>query len=100
MNLFVTGANGFLGRYVVAEALRRGHAVTVMMRSSSSAKAGWANHANLSTAQGDLRAKRGLSDSLKGHDAVLHLAAAKSGDMYAQYGGTVVATENLLAAMT
>jgi nucleoside-diphosphate-sugar epimerase len=29
----------------------------------------------------------------------LHLAAAKSGDLYAQYAGTVVATENLLAAM-
>ena len=32
-------------------------------------------------------------------DAVLHLAAAKSGDLYAQYAGTVVATENLLGAM-
>jgi nucleoside-diphosphate-sugar epimerase len=31
---------------------------------------------------------------------VLHLAAAKSGDFYAQYASTVVATENLLWAMT
>jgi nucleoside-diphosphate-sugar epimerase len=30
---------------------------------------------------------------------VIHLAAAKSGDVYTQYAGTVVATENLLRAM-
>ena len=45
-------------------------------------------------------ARRGLAEALAGHDVVLHLAAAKSGDLYAQYAGTVVATENLLTAMT
>ncbi len=50
--------------------------------------------------QADLRSRRGLTEAVTGHDAVLHLAAAKSGDLYAQYAGTVVATENLLAAMT
>ena len=35
MKFFVTGANGFLGRYVVAEALRRGHAVTAILRSAA-----------------------------------------------------------------
>ncbi len=100
MKLFITGANGFLGRYVVAEALRRGHAVTVMVRSADAPKTGWAGHPNLAIVQGDLRAKRGLSESLKGHAAVLHLAAEKAGDLYAQYAGTVVATENLLAAMS
>ena len=100
MKLIVTGANGFLGRYVVAEALRRGHAVTAMQRSATAPKVGWADHPQLKIAQADLRSRRGLVEALAGHDAVLHLAAAKSGDLYAQYAGTVVATENLLAAMT
>lgn len=100
MKLLVTGAAGFLGRYVVAEALRRGHAVTVMLRSAELPKFGWVGHPRLSIVQADLRARRGLTDAVRGVDAVLHLAAAKSGDMYAQYSGTVVATENLLTAMT
>jgi nucleoside-diphosphate-sugar epimerase len=100
MKLLVTGATGFLGRYVVAEALRRGHAVTILVRSAEMPKAGWAGHPNLKMVQADLRSKRGLAEAVAGVDCVLHLAAAKSGDMYAQYAGTVVATENLLAAMT
>ena len=36
---------------------------------------------------------------MRGCVAVLHLGATKAGDLYAQFGGTVVATENLLAAM-
>jgi nucleoside-diphosphate-sugar epimerase len=99
MKLLVTGANGFLGKYVVAEALRRGHAVTAIVRAGAVSDVGWADHPNLHIAKVDLRSKRGLVDSIAGSDAVLHLAAAKAGDMYAQYGGTVVATENLLAAM-
>ncbi len=99
MNLLVTGANGFLGKYVVAEALRRGNAVSAIVRSGEVADVGWAGHSNLKIVQADLRSRRGLTDALAGIDAVLHLAAAKAGDMYAQYAGTVVATENLLAAM-
>ena len=99
MKLLVTGATGFLGRYVVAEALRRGHAVSVMVRSVDVAKFGWAGHPNMTVVQADLRSRRGLAAAVAGADAVLHLAAAKSGDLYAQYAGTVVATENLLAAM-
>ena len=63
-------------------------------------KVGWADHPNLKIVQADLRSRRGLTEAAAGMDAVLHLAAAKSGDLYAQYAGTVVATENLLAAMT
>src|SRR5436305_8304475 len=99
MKLLVTGAGGFLGRYVVAEALRRGHAVRAMVRGSSEGLAEL-DHPALELVKADLRSRRGLTDAVKGVDAVLHLAAAKSGDLYAQYAGTVVATENLLAAMT
>lgn len=99
MKLLVTGATGFLGKYVVAEALRRGHAVKAVVRSVSGADCGWADHPNLTRAKVDLRSRRGLTEAVAGVDCVIHLAAAKSGDLYAQYAGTVVATENLLAAM-
>jgi nucleoside-diphosphate-sugar epimerase len=100
MKLLITGAGGFLGRYVVAEALHRGHAVRAMLRGGAKdSQLPWINHPNLQVVRADLRSRRGLVDAVNGVDAVLHLAAAKSGDMYAQYAGTVVATENLLAAM-
>jgi nucleoside-diphosphate-sugar epimerase len=99
--VLITGANGFLGRHVVAEALRRGRRVRAVVRSRvEAAHHAWAADANVELAEADLRAKRGLAEVVRGADCVIHLAAAKSGDMYAQYAGTVVATENLLAAMT
>jgi 2-alkyl-3-oxoalkanoate reductase len=100
MLLLVTGANGFLGRYVVAEALRRGHRVQALVRSRAQAQRHeWASDANVELTEADLRSTQGLANALSGADCILHLAAAKSGDMYAQYAGTVVATENLLEAM-
>jgi 2-alkyl-3-oxoalkanoate reductase len=95
MKLLVTGANGFLGRYVVAEALQRGHTVRAVMRSDKNLRPGQ----NIEPVRVDLRSRCGLVEALAGIDCVLHLAAAKSGDLYAQYAGTVVATENLLWAM-
>lgn len=101
MKLLVTGANGFLGSYVVQEALRQGHAVRAMVRPTVDVeKLGWPTSDRLEIARADLRSRSGLTDLVRGVDSVIHLAAAKSGDMYAQYAGTVVATENLLAAMT
>ena len=102
MRLLVTGASGFLGRYVVAEALRRGHDVRAVARAGGDpARYGWKPRrpGQVELVRVDLRSRRGLVDAARGVDAVLHLAAAKSGDVYEQYAGTVVATENLLWAM-
>lgn len=101
MKLLVTGATGFLGRYVVTEAIRRGHEVRAVARPSAEVgHLDWYARDRVELVRADLRSKRGLSDVVRGVDWVLHLAAAKRGDVYAQYAGTVVATENLLAAMT
>jgi 2-alkyl-3-oxoalkanoate reductase len=97
MKLLVTGSSGFLGKYVVAEALRRGHAVRAMVRPVGNAP--WAPQPKLEIVRADLRSPRGLAEAVAGVDAVLHLAAAKSGDFYAQFRGTVNATENLCDAM-
>jgi nucleoside-diphosphate-sugar epimerase len=94
MKLCITGATGFLGQSVVTEAIRRGHAVVAVGRKPLEIE-----DPNLRFVKADLRSRAGLVEMLAGVDAVIHLAAAKSGDLYAQMGGTVVATENLLAAM-
>jgi nucleoside-diphosphate-sugar epimerase len=94
MNICITGATGFLGQAVVAEAILRGHSVAAIGRKPLAL-----TDANLRFVKADLRSRAGLADVLAGSDLVVHLAAAKSGDLYAQMGGTVVATENLLAAM-
>lgn len=100
MKLLVTGASGFLGKYVVAEALSRGHSVRAMVRPGVDVgELPWDGHERLDYARVDLRSRRGLADAIAGVDAVLHVAAKTSGDVYAQMEGTVVATENLLVAM-
>ena len=100
MKLLITGASGFLGQYVVAEALRRGHKVRAVVRPSSNEKRiPWHNHPNVELIRIDLRRKDGITDAVRGVDAVLHLAAVKDGDFYSRFAGTVIATENLLDAM-
>jgi 2-alkyl-3-oxoalkanoate reductase len=99
MKLLVTGASGFLGTHVVTHALSRGHEVRALVRPATAAE-GLCWNGPVEQVRADLRSDRGLAEALEGIDAVIHLAAAKSGDIYTQLAGTVVATENLLAAMT
>jgi 2-alkyl-3-oxoalkanoate reductase len=101
MKLLVTGAGGFFGQSVVTEAVRRGHNVrAVLLPAASDVKMEWYARDRIEVVRADLRSRRGLVDVVQGVDCVLHLAACKRGDIYTQYAGTVVATENLLAAMT
>ena len=100
MKLLISGASGFLGQYVVAEALRQGFQVQAMIRPKTDvSKLSWNQHPNLEWVRLDLRQPTGLVEILQATDAVIHLAAVKAGDFYDQFAGTVIATENLLAAM-
>lgn len=100
MKLLVTGASGFLGRHVVAEALRRSFQVRAAIRHISTEKRlPWRNCSNLELIRLDLTHSEGIEDALKGVDVVVHLAAAKQGNYDTQYANTVTATENLLKAM-
>ena len=101
MRLVVTGANGFVGRHVVAAARRRDHQVLALIRPATvPASFDVGDDDGVRIGRIDLRGGDGLAELLSGADGVIHLAAAKSGDFYAQFAGTVVATERLLAAMT
>ncbi|BAZ09690.1 NAD-dependent epimerase/dehydratase [Calothrix sp. NIES-4071] len=100
MKLLITGASGFVGQYVVAQALQKGHQVRAVIRPSTNiSKLACYDHPALEIARLDLRRKAGIVDALLGVDAVIHLAAVKDGDFYTRLAGTVTATENLLDAM-
>lgn len=98
MRVLITGATGFLGRYVVAEAVRRGHEVTALVRPSRKLRDD-AFPASVAIARADVRRKADLPAALQNIDAVIHLAACVVGDDDAQFASTVVGTENLLEAM-
>ena len=94
MKVLVTGAGGFLGRAVVAAAARGGHEVVAMVRPAS---AGRPLGPGVKEVAGDLRQPGPWCEALD-VDAVVHCTAA-FGDLPSQLAGTVLATENLLAAL-
>lgn len=98
MRVLITGANGFLGRHVLAEFLRRGHAVRALVRPAARLdELGWP--ASVEVIRADLRVSRDLAAAFAGVDVLVHLAAAVTGGEDAQFAATVVGTERLLDAM-
>ena len=98
MRVLITGATGFLGRYVVAAAVRHGHQVTALARPSRKIEPGFFP-ADVAIVRGDVRDAALLPAALANIDAVIHLAAQVVGDDDSQFASTVVGTENLLKAM-
>lgn len=96
MKILVTGAAGFLGSAVVERLLRNGHGVRAIIRPAS-AEPAWSG--NIEIVRADLRVSNNLVAAFDGIDAIIHLAAAVSGDEDSQFTSTVIGTERLLAAM-
>ena len=96
MTVLVTGAGGFLGRHVVRSLHDHGHVVRAMVRSGA---ADFEPLERVEVAFGDLRDGDGMRALVAGTEAVVHLAAAVTGDADAQFATTVGGTERLLAAM-
>ncbi|MDR3632330.1 MAG: NAD(P)-dependent oxidoreductase [Isosphaeraceae bacterium] len=97
MKALVTGANGFLGRHVVAALRRRGHGVRALVRPASRLEGpAWDE---IEIVRADLRAPGDLTPAFDGIDVLVHLAAAVTGGEEAQLSAAVVGTEKLLEAM-
>ncbi len=97
MRALVTGANGFLGRAVVAAFVDRGHAVRAYVRPAADVAGLWG--AGVEVVRGDLRWSADLVSAFDGIDVLVHLAASVAGDEAEQFSSTVVGTERLLMAM-
>ena len=99
MKVLVTGANGFLGRHVVAELMGRGHDVRALIRPATRVEElDWPE--NVEIFRGDLRTSKDLAAAFEGIDVLIHLAAAVTGGEDAQFATGVVGTEKLLDAMS
>ncbi|MDR8732202.1 NAD-dependent epimerase/dehydratase family protein [Burkholderia pseudomultivorans] len=96
--VFVTGLDGFTGRYLAEELIRSGHEVCGIVHKPGDS-APWRTHVcNLLDTDALVRV---LSDEKP--DAVVHLAAiafVQHGDVGAIYQTNVVGTRNLLDALT
>lgn len=97
MKVLVTGANGFLGRHVVAALRQRGHTVRALIRPAATPDPDW--NEGVEVYRADLRQGRKLVDAFADVNVLVHLAAVIVGDDETQFANTVVATEKLLAAM-
>ena len=72
MKIFLTGATGFLGEYALDRLLKEKHSVRALVLSREST----AHMKNIEIVEGDITAPETFRGSLKGCDAVIHLAGA------------------------
>ncbi len=99
MRTLVTGASGFLGRYVVRELRSREQAVSAMVRPSSAVPVEFVE-LGVEVLRCDLRRPDPqLARELERCDVVVHLAAGTSGSARGRFDATVLATERLIDAM-
>jgi nucleoside-diphosphate-sugar epimerase len=96
VKVLVTGANGFLGKHVVARLLERGHSVRALLRPASAVPA-WGGEVEIVRA--DLRVTEGLVTAFDGIDVAIHLAVGPTGDDEVLLADTLVGTERFLDAM-
>ena len=94
MKILVTGADGFIGRHVVAAAGDAGHTVRQLVH-----RPGASNSFGTDRVVHDLRQPERLTTSLRDIDVVVHCAALLDGPADVQHAVTVGGTEHLLAAM-
>jgi nucleoside-diphosphate-sugar epimerase len=94
----VTGANGFLGRHVVAALRNAGHEVRALIRPAANADA-LNQIGGVEIRRADLRSEPDLAPVLADIDAVIHLAAAMGGSDFTRFSETAMGTERLFDAM-
>lgn len=98
MNILVTGATGFLGKYVVRSLLDAGHHVRAVVRPGRDVSSlNWPTSVEIFHA--DLAGEDDLVPGLEGIDAVIHLATPVFDDPIRMEKSGVDGTKRLLEAM-
>jgi putative NADH-flavin reductase len=90
MKLFILGATGGIGRYLLQLALARGHDVTAYVRSPQKIEL---THDRLRIVQGDVFSADQMARSLTGHDLVLSAfgpLAIRASTLRREFGRTLV----------
>ena len=98
--VLVTGANGFLGSWVVRKLGEQGHEVSILVRKSSDLSE--LQGLDYKTHYGDVTQAQTLAAAFKGHDTVFHLAgviAYKKADRPLMEKVNVEGTQNVLDAI-
>lgn len=96
----ITGAAGYLGRYTVDQARRRGNIVRAVVRRHESIPKAWHSDDKIIPVVLDMgSAQANFSAALNGVDGVIHLAASLTGDDIAHARDTIFATYQLYRAI-
>jgi len=98
VKVLVTGANGFLGRHVVASLRQAQHSVRALIRPSADA-APLGGTDEVEVVRADLAHPANLAPALEGVDGVVHLAAAMRGSEIDRFTETTTTTARLFDAM-
>ena len=100
MKILVTGASGFIGSFIVEEALRRGLEVWAAVRASSSRE--WLQDSRINFIELDFRSQQRLEEQLAGYsfDYVVHAAGVtKCLDKQDFFRTNTEGTKNLVRAL-
>ena len=76
--ILITGAGGFIGSHLVDVAIKRKYKITALVKYNSKNNWGWLenyNNKNLKIISGDITNADMMNKLIKGHYAVIHLAA-------------------------
>jgi dihydroflavonol-4-reductase len=97
MRALVTGANGFIGSFLVEKLLDRGWHVRCLVRKTSNLR--WLAGLDIDLCVGEMFDAYSLQEAVKDIDVVFHLAGVTKGKTEQDYfRGNFIATENLIQA--
>ncbi len=101
MKIFILGATGFLGHYVLAHLVQENHKITILKRSTNKEQFS----ASIEICEGDARSPGKWQEKLADMDAIINLAGCNIAQTWTKelkkeiYQSRVLATQNIVAAL-